>query len=196
MILLISGAALSLFLAQSLPRPAQPDDVLPMSATVCELKANPSRFADHRVKVRAAVVSNFETSVISDKSCSHSETEIWFGGLQDNDAYALVDSREALREPDRIHWHHWAGSDYSEAPISKKLRKYLRAQAKKAGYSAVTLKVVGRFDYMSQSMLLARRKPDGRVSAYSAFGHQNCWQARLVPERITEIALASSLPSL
>ena len=64
---------------------------------------------------------------------------------------------------------------------------YIRKHKKGVGDITVTATFTGRFDYIP--MWLALKASDGKVTAFSAFGHQICCSARLEPQSVTELLL-------
>jgi hypothetical protein len=161
----------------------------PFKTTLCELKSHPLRFAGRTVEVHATLASNFEMSVLVDDSCPRSDVVIWYGrGLvaADTSQYAFIDSIDALKKPDDIHWRPFAPVIFHATKDSKKMFEYIRKH-KKGGELTVTATFTGRFDYIPK--LLALQASDGKAAAVSAFGHQNCCSARLEPQSVTEFVL-------
>jgi hypothetical protein len=161
----------------------------PFKTTLCELMSNPLRFAGRAVEVHATLAGNFEMSVLVDDSCPHSDVVIWYGrGLvaTDTSQYAFIDSIDAMEKPDDIGWRPPAPVIFHPTNDSKKMFEYIRKH-KKGGDVTVTATFTGRFDYIPK--LLALKASDGKVTAVSAFGHQNCCSARLEPQSVTEFVL-------
>jgi hypothetical protein len=158
----------------------------PFRITLCELTAHPLRFSGQNIEVYATLAQNFEMSVLVDDSCPHSDVVIWYGrGLvaTDTSQYAFIDSVDALQAPGDIHWRPPAPVLFHATKASKMMSEYIRKH-KKGGDVTVKATFTGRFDYIPK--WLAIKAPDGKVTAVSAFGHQNCCTARLEPQSVAE----------
>ena len=166
-----------------------PDE--PMETTLCELQNNPLRFAGRYIRVRATFAGNFEMSMLVDDSCPHSNVLIWYGqgmAATDTSQYAFIDSLAALEKPDDIRWQAPAPVIFHATQDSKRMSNYIRKHKKGVGDVTVTATFTGRFDYIPKWMAL--KALDGKVTAFSAFGHQICCSARLEPQSVTEPVLS------
>jgi hypothetical protein len=186
-IILLLGIVTSESRSASAVTPGDP----PLKTTMCELFANPSRFAGRDVEVRATFTGNFEMSVLNDRSCPRSDVVIWYGngliGTEDAQ-YAFLDSLDALKIPETIHWQSWVPNTFHDSKESIRMFKYVRKHQKKRD-ATVEASFVGRFDFIPISKWLALKTADGKTIAVSAFGHQNCCNARLVPKSVSAVKL-------
>ena len=161
----------------------------PLKTTVCELSKDPLRFSGHDVQVRTTLKTNPEMSILYDPSCQDREGRpffIWYGTgfvATDSSAFAFIDSLDDLKVPERINWLPPVQVAFHATKESQKVSEYLKKQNKKGG-GKVEATFTGRFDYIPK--WLALKGPDGKVVAHSAFGHQLCCEARLIPESVSD----------
>jgi hypothetical protein len=177
------------FLVAALAPPAASQTVQGESkTTLCQLMANPERYAGQTVEVRATLIGAMETSVLIDDSCPHSDVSVWYGlsmPQMDSSPYALIDSLDALKKPDEIHWLPPAPVIFQPTKDSERMMRYCKRR-KVSDVVRITATFRGRFDYIPKSKWLALKGPDGNFTAFKAFGHQNCCRAQLTPQSVTE----------
>lgn len=184
----LSTATLSVLFA-SVIAGAQPRSG-PLKITVCELSEDPLRYSGRDVQVRTTLTTNFEMSILYDPSCQDREGRkflIWYGEggvATDSSVFAFIDSVEDLKVPERINWLPPVQVAFHATKESQKVSEYLRKQDKQYGVAKVEATFTGGFDYIPK--WLALKGPDGKVVAFSAFGHQLCCEARLIPQSVAD----------
>jgi hypothetical protein len=185
----IDALAIGFLVAALVPPAASQTAQGASKTTLCDLTANPLRYAGQIVEVRATLESGFEMSVLIDDSCPHSDVRVWYGDnipAVDGSPHALIDSLDALRRPGDIHWLPPAPVIFQPTKDSESMGEYFRKLPSFSDEVKVTATFRGRFDYIPKSKWLALKVSEGRLEAFKAFGHLGCCCARLVPQSVTE----------
>lgn len=204
---------MALFSVLVAPPSRATDPAEPIPTTLCAIVKTPEQFNGKKVSVSATAITNFEASILNDKTCG-SDASVWFSYGDDRHTpsaateHALIRSLADIKYPESLQWRPIevpplitvkADSEF------KRLDSYLSKQFKPKGRNlciscplySVTATFTGRLDY-ADHRLRAYRNKEGKVigAGGNGFGYLGAWDVRLVMETVSDVVATRIDPAI